>query len=226
MLLRVVGDVHGNYRAYRKIIKGRDQTLQVGDMGFEYLALGDLDPEKHRFFGGNHDNYDIVEEIPHYLKDFGVWESVVGPVFFIRGAWSIDHRWREEYFIRTGQKIHWEQEEMTVPELQRVIDLYCELKPPLVISHACPQGVIKHVTDREFQAHFGFSTDHELMSRTGLAMQAMFEKHQPKLWIFGHYHTSRVWTENGTKFICLNMCPEQGWYVDINADLEVEGNGN
>jgi hypothetical protein len=31
----------------------------------------------------------------------------------------------------------------------------------------------------------------------------MFEAHQPKLWIHGHWHVSRNAEYNGTRFICL-----------------------
>ena len=32
----------------------------------------------------------------------------------------------------------------------------------------------------------------------------MFEKHQPKLWFFGHHHKSWTMMIDGTQFRCLN----------------------
>jgi hypothetical protein len=41
----------------------------------------------------------------------------------------------------------------------------------------------------------------------------MFELHQPKLWVFGHYHTDYDEVIQGTRFVCVNK--------DIYRDLEI-----
>jgi predicted phosphodiesterase len=40
-------------------------------------------------------------------------------------------------------------------------------------------------------------------TRTGLALQAMFEIHQPEVWLFGHWHINKVQKIGATNFICL-----------------------
>lgn len=214
-MLRIIGDIHGNYREYRKIIKNVSQSLQVGDMGLDYLGLMDKDPDIHKFIGGNHDNYDHVHKILNYLGDFGVWKSDIGDIFHVRGAWSIDNEWRKNYEKTKGFKTWWEQEELTDEKFEECVKLYTEVKPKFVVSHACPQSIQKYVTDREFQAQFGFSTDQELTSRTCLYLQQMYEIHAPKVWVFGHYHTYKNWFQDQTRFICLNMCPDTKWFIDV-----------
>jgi hypothetical protein len=40
-------------------------------------------------------------------------------------------------------------------------------------------------------------------SRTSLALQEMFEAHQPSAWCFGHFHVKREFLIGETKFRCL-----------------------
>jgi hypothetical protein len=40
-------------------------------------------------------------------------------------------------------------------------------------------------------------------SRTSLALQEMFEAHQPSAWYFGHFHLNREFLIGETKFRCL-----------------------
>ena len=44
----VIGDVHGEYDEYLKIISEHEHTVQVGDFGFDYDVLKGVDPKKHR----------------------------------------------------------------------------------------------------------------------------------------------------------------------------------
>jgi len=48
-------------------------------------------------------------------------------------------------------------------------------------------------------------------TRTGQALQSMWEYHQPEMWFFGHWHETRDLTLNGTKFQCLGEMD----YVDV-----------
>jgi predicted phosphodiesterase len=58
MSITVIGDAHGQYDRYVKMARKRDYTVQIGDLGFKYGCLENLDGEKHKVVGGNHDNYD------------------------------------------------------------------------------------------------------------------------------------------------------------------------
>jgi hypothetical protein len=39
---------------------------------------------------------------------------------------------------------------------------------------------------------------------TGWALQELYNIHQPKLWIFGHWHRSKTIQHGKTKFMCLD----------------------
>ena len=60
-----------------------------------------------------------------------------------------------------------------------------------MITHDCPHEARKQL----------FGIDEKSITTNGL--QAMFESHQPDLWVFGHHHKSKNELINGTRFICL-----------------------
>lgn len=101
--LRIIGDVHGNMDAYIEIASQSQYSIQLGDMGFSYEKLHELDPAFHKVLGGNHDNYQIengkfVKQTPHFLGDYGVYEIPKLPkFFFVRGGYSIDRTRRREF---------------------------------------------------------------------------------------------------------------------------------
>ena len=74
---RIIGDVHGYWGRYHLLLRKAHFTLQVGDFGRDYATLSTVDADRHKFLGGNHDNYDKVEKWPHYLGDYGL-HSVPG----------------------------------------------------------------------------------------------------------------------------------------------------
>lgn len=190
-MLTVIGDVHGHYDQYERMARKREHTVQLGDLGFKYGCLKNLDPEKHKVIGGNHDNYDIIHEFPHYLGDYGT--SSLGGVefFFYRGAYSIDKQYR------TIGIDWWAQEENTIETFMEAREVYREKKPNIVISHCCPYSAIPHFLEPQYAHRI-------INSRTDWALQELFNIHKPKLWIFGHFHVSRSVVIEETKFICLN----------------------
>src|ERR1700678_4502205 len=79
--LRVIGDVHGQIdpddllagysQSYLAVTAGAAHSVQIGDLGngdaYDRL-IARVDANHHRFFPGNHDNYDRLP--PHNLGDF------------------------------------------------------------------------------------------------------------------------------------------------------------
>jgi hypothetical protein len=191
-MITLIGDIHGKYDRYHKIIRQTDRhpyTLQVGDFGFKYDTLNNVDPEKHKILGGNHDNYDTLPSIPHYLGDYG-YSSLNGvKFFFYRGAYSIDRQYR------TIGIDWWENEEVEIESFMKARELYREVKPDLVISHDCPEGISPYLLDPWSKIY---------QNKTGWALQELFNTHQPKLWRFGHYHKKWSMDVNGTNFKCLD----------------------
>ena len=187
--LRLIGDVHGHKDNYRKLCRKALYTIQLGDHAFDYLHLNGLDPNYHQILGGNHDNYDLITAWPHYLGDYGLHQIPgFGDVFFVRGAFSIDRH------LRTEGVNWWQDEEMSIRQGYRAIDLYKSIRPSFVISHTCPTDAISFVT----------KSGHLIPSRTSQLLNQMFAIHQPPIWVFAHFHTSLRFQINGTEFVCLN----------------------
>lgn len=210
-LFRVIGDVHGMTDPYVEIAKDAECSLQLGDLGFNYDCLKDLDPERHKVLAGNHDNYAKWEtskfihmQTGHWLGDYGVYSAPgFGDIFFARGGFSIDWQYRRE------GKTWWRDEEMSGTDMSKALEMYLDLKPDFVVSHECPGSII--------DLAFGQKTwDGEQLrpSMTAKMLDMMWNGHKPKTWLFGHHH--KTWTEEirGTVFRCI---PELG-FVDFDKD--------
>jgi len=191
--ITLIGDVHGKYKRYHEIIREKDRheyTIQLGDFGFDYSTLKNVDPKNHVFIGGNHDNYDKVDSVPHYLGNYGYVNDFNGvSFFFYRGAWSIDK------IYRTIGIDWWEQEENNIETFMQAREFYRSIKPDIVLTHDCPESVVPHLLKPGSRVY---------QNNTGWALQELFNIHQPKIWRYGHHHKSWRMTINGTDFRCLN----------------------
>lgn len=194
--LRFIGDVHGRITEYVSLCRDAEHTVQVGDLGFRRHydeVVRQLDPARHRFVPGNHDDYGNLP--PHSLGDFGVHEAAGVEMFFVRGAFSIDHKYR------TPQLDWWPEEELSRAQLEEAIDLYRQVRPRLVVTHDCPLSITPRVGDPRILRDFGFQE--EPRTRTQLTLQEMLEAHPPQRWIFGHYHRTVEFPAGGVHFTCL-----------------------
>lgn len=190
--LRIIGDVHGRLDEYKERLDLCEYSLQIGDMGFSYAGLSNLDPSRHRFFGGNHDNYDTIADCPNNLGDFGVWVvPKFGPIFWVRGGFSIDHMYRQKIAQQIGgilfNKTWWEEEEMSVGRCNEALELYKAYRPKMLVSHECPVNIVQHVSDPNFVLNFGYK-ESIIKTRTNQLLQAMTDFHPPKMHVFGHFH--------------------------------------
>jgi hypothetical protein len=176
--MTAIGDVHGFYGEYLRIIKNTGgHTVQVGDMGFDYTPIlsSGIDFSRHRFFKGNHDNFD-VDAAPFDLGRYGNTPDF----FWVSGAFSIDKHFRilgRDWFP---------QEELNYRETHDCMEMYAAVKPTVVLSHDCPRFI------------FGYK------SHTSVLLANLFEVHRPALWIFGHHHVSLYRNILGTEFKCLS----------------------
>lgn len=218
-LVRLVGDIHGktyDYRAYA-LVSGVDfrtrhlvepeYSIQVGDYGIGFFS--DFWHEKevewqtahpqHRFIRGNHDDPAKCKTMPGYIED----GTIEGDVMFIGGAWSIDHEWR------TPGVDWWSDEELSYEELDKLVTKYGQVKPDFLITHDCPTQVAYEMF---ISKGLGMSGVEQVKTRTGEALQAMFEIHQPKFHFFGHWHQTRELTLNVTRFVCLGELD----YIDVD----------
>lgn len=189
----LIGDVHGKISEYKRIVleSGEKESIQIGDMGFDYSELESLPlnvMESHVFFPGNHENYDKVFESAYCLGRFGYYKSHRQnlELFFIGGADSIDKQYRIEGVS------WWKNEEMNYTEAQECLDSYETLSPvDVVLSHDCPQFLANEL--------WGYHP-----SFTRKLLDGIFQIRKPKLWVFGHHHKSIDMTIDGCRFVCLN----------------------
>lgn len=190
-----IGDVHGKFNQYSRIIKQQQNTIQVGDLGvgFRRWPHGEnyanppydlMVKTGARFICGNHDNPTVCHNHSQNIKN----GTVENDMFFLGGAASIDQAYRNEGFD------WWEGEQDSISKLNQHVDVYVVTKPRIVITHDCPTEIVIRI----------HGAMHYPESRTQQALQSMFEIHQPDFWVFGHHHTSFRETINGTRFICLN----------------------
>lgn len=188
--IQLVGDVHGRFNELKSIIDVSSRlTIQLGDLGIGFLrgkkGLTNFkyNSDKFLFLRGNHDNPDVCRNHRNYLGEFGMYQGI----FYISGAWSIDWQWRT-----MGIDI-WKDEELSIQQLQSAIDLFAKKKPDIVVSHDCPNMVVKQLHPID-----------PIKTRTGQAMDTMMDAHKPSLWVFAHYHYS--WNRKilGTDFTALD----------------------
>lgn len=181
-----IGDVHGKKEEYIKLTNTAESTIQVGDMDFSYSHLKVLDPTKHVFIAGNHDNHDIVHECPNYLGRFGV-VNLGGLIdaFFVGGAYSIDKH------LRVEGKSWWRDEELSYSECGDCLSQYALVQPRIVISHDCPpviSGAVFGIMDKTITRNL---------------LGQMWARWKPEYWIFGHWHRSVRTTIINTNFVGL-----------------------
>lgn len=209
MSILIIGDVHGKTGDYKRLVRSMpsgQRSIQIGDMGlgFSGVRLHDMS-DNHKFFRGNHDSPEKCKASKHYLGDYGFLPE--DNLFWIAGAFSIDRAYRTEGVS------WWPDEELSIKELGEVYDLYIKVKPKYVISHEAPANAAARMLMGHTNMYGGasyFSSKLDCChSRTAQAMQAMFDVHKPKEWIYGHYHVSETFEVEGTKFTCV---PELGIY--------------
>lgn len=193
--MKLIGDVHGKFEKYKKILREHTDTIQVGDMGigFRRYPHGNFTQNppfdymidaNGRFIRGNHDNPASCRAHKQFIPD----GSVENDVMFIGGASSIDWQYRIEGYS------WWKDEELSDDEMKNINDIYIVTKPRVLITHDVAMEAIQYIPH----------THHFLdRSRTQLFLQSLWEQHQPEMWVHGHHHLTYENTCNGTKFIGL-----------------------
>lgn len=210
MLHRLIGDIHGrvyDYQSYA-IRDFKGPTIQVGDFGVGFagsywhdeLAEWQSNNPQHRFIRGNHDNLAKCKLMPGYIPD-GMIEN---DVMFIGGAYSIDAA------LRTEGVDWWRDEELSVAELSMLVDIYASVKPRVMITHDGPTDVTEQMFIKSGLAIGRFSAK-KINTRTGQALQAMFDIHQPDEWYLGHWHHTMAYKYGRTMFQCIGELD----YVDV-----------
>lgn len=214
--IRFVGDLHGHLYEFKLIVENTskeiDKIIQVGDFGigfgqsdYWHESLNDYMIENNIYFlRGNHDNPNQCKKMKSWIRD----ATVENDMMFLGGAWSID------YNYRTLGINYWDDEELSQEELYRAFEIYCLVQPKIMVTHDCPLTVSAEFFIKRGKSFSGV----QYKTRTGNALEQMWQSHKPKLHVFGHWHHDIDEVLEGTRFICLNEMS----YVDINLEtLEV-----
>ena len=199
--LTLLGDIHGYYDEYLNIIKDTEYSIQLGDFGFDYSCLQDVDSDRHKIILGNHDNYDNRPE-GFDLGDYGLVTFYDWDFFFVRGAFSIDCRQRWAHERSTGRRSWWENEQLSKKEMDYCLECYSYVCPDVILSHTCPAHISEIVGNPGTMSSFGWPEN--MVTATQGLLRAMWERHQPKLWCFGHYHKNWRYVEDQTTYYCVN----------------------
>ena len=207
--LLMIGDLHGKWESYRRLLEENETTkypdvsIQVGD-----FCIGYPDETEHlrnardsvfswgdnRFIRGNHDNVTACRQFKNFITD-GTYDAELD-LFSCGGALSINAPSLIE------DVTWWADEELTINELNLVVDAYIKTKPRIMVSHDMPGEVIGQM--------FPWANNQKWRSRTRDALQAMFDVHKPEFWFCGHWHNYMEKTINGTKMICLGELDAYG----------------
>lgn len=201
-----IGDVHGKFTSYKKIIKAHPNTIQVGDMGVGFpkltqrwddgveairLSSPPFDQMKEsgaRFIRGNHDYPAMCKKHKFYIPDMTIEDNMM----FVGGGLSIDKK------FRTPEIDWWPDEELSYNELNLMLDIYETSKPEIMVTHDCPDEIVPTIAmlcNYEIKVKFP--------SITRQAFDAALSIHKPKLWVFGHWHGSCDIKYKGCRFVCL-----------------------
>jgi predicted phosphohydrolase len=194
LLMRILGDIHGQRQDYFKLIEGIDQSIQIGDLDFNYDWLNVVDPKRHRFFTGNHDCNELAYKSPHNLGDFGVvpgWEKA----FFIRGGFSIDK------VNRIPGIDWWADEQLSWEKLDEALELYKKVQPEILLSHECSLDMVSKITDGRVAVAYGFPP--VIDTPTNITLQRMLNAHKPKMSLFAHYHRDFDKVIDGVRYVCI-----------------------
>jgi hypothetical protein len=191
----VVGDVHGKFGKFKKLIKGMDLCIQVGDFGYwpgwqSYEELQGFRIPVH-FCDGNHENHDLLARASNPLKSNLYYQprgSILGlpdgrNALFVGGALSVDKH------LRTPGHDWFPEETCCFLELP-------DVQVDVVFSHTCPEAWVPEVLKKVGGT---YATD-----PTGYVLQEVLEKYNPELWYFGHWHVSMEGSWKGTRWKALN----------------------
>ena len=212
----IIGDIHGRIFDYGRISGKRffdivnetdDQAelICVGDVGFinsyESIDLLQKYGLKFRSIQGNHEHFPSLISKSWFIPNLSIeeWDNL--KVMFVGGASSIDRN------SRVAGHDWFEEEQLSMPELYKALDLYEKEEPDILIAHTGPASFVEnHIPFKYWYSdatvvggcHIGAKP------RTESVFDLMFQIHQPKMWFMGHWHIDIDQIYQGTRFIVLN----------------------
>lgn len=208
-MLYFIGDIHGNFKALRKIIDNipsEATIIQVGDFGFwphlkdEWMAAHIERPIY--FIDGNHDHhpslYKVEEETELWPNAIFIPRSTVKEIdnfkiLFMGGAGSVDYKWR-----MNGMDYFPLLEEINQINIENVPE---DIKIDLIVSHTPPRDVIEECFDPAVLENF-FGISRHWKDKGSILLEDLRKKLGDPLLICGHMHRAVKW--NGVRILGIN----------------------
>jgi hypothetical protein len=231
----VCGDLHGSVRSSLKIFEfeakdtfsKEDVLIQLGDFGWvwNHFGVDDLQEEMLDAFAklpfsfavipGNHENYDVIFDLPMTEKwgaPVRVLEREGGEIYFLE---------RGESYLINGKRIlaiggalsidkhsripgveYWEQELLTKKEENRALDNIEKYKKfDYILTHTCPERVLEQFIPPNF-SHLG-----AVYCPVSKFLDIVQDEAEFGEWHFGHMHFDHEIEENGDYFRCHFLSP-------------------
>lgn len=195
--MRYIGDIHASPDMYSTALKGCTESIQLGDYGHGFITLDawpDIEGTGHRFIRGNHDDPALCRDDPQHIPSGP--SDLYPNHFFIGGGYSIDWEYRLE------DVSWWADEEHSPSELAVLVNAYGNAKPRIMVTHEAPYSVVRAMMPTKLMKR---------PSLTSRALESCLAVHKPKVWLFGHWHETKVITQGETIFMCLG----EGEFIDL-----------
>ena len=222
----VVGDIHGNPSLTSsknwpesKELGPQDVIIFLGDFGLfwkepmskqEFNWLKWLTEKSFQvcFIDGNHENFNLLEQLPQekaFDGNVGVYRLPEGKIYHLKrgeiyyinnkkiltigGALSIDKMYR------TVGRSWWPQELLSKGEENNTLDNLDDIgwEVDYVLTHTCPSYIIPEFLDGMYMPKYN-----DPVSRF---LEFIDNRLEFKEWHFGHMHTDRIY-DNGDFYCC------------------------
>ncbi|MBQ8024249.1 MAG: metallophosphoesterase [Succinivibrio sp.] len=215
-IVLIAGDFGG---IWNQCSKENDGTIKLHQKDMDFIKSLSKYPFKIISCLGNHENYDVINQLPRVdayggqiiklsdnveLLDRGYVYELDGYKFLsVGGAMSMDRRYRIEH------KSYWSEETITEADIVRAISSLKAVnnKVDFVLTHTCPSSIL------EKELSLSRNADPDYISKLKFALEndpsvKLLESLKHKInfteWYFGHFHVDRdVISENGHKYCCL-----------------------
>ena len=217
MKIYVTGDTHQennseklseeNFVEQKELTKD-DFVIIAGDFGYYWnekskkeIASREKLAEKPftiLYIEGNHDNYDLIENLPesewnggrvHIDERYGFIHLMRGQVYNINGnkiftfggAYSIDKKFRKQGISHWDRELPSEEEyEEGRKNLERV-----NYEVDYVLTHTCPLSIFHLIP--KMSMGYTFEPNYEIETY----LEEIYHKLKFKKWFFGHYHIDK-----------------------------------
>lgn len=208
----LISDVHGNKKVLRKLIieSLTNDIILMGDIGFGFTDgitmdfFNDYPDKKFMLIQGNHDNADYmislfnVKAITTYS---GYKFDYNTKTLYIPGAYSYDKN------QRTNGISWWDNEEMTMNQLQSLIDFVAtnchDIKN--IISHDCPVSM--------YHNFFPETTNSKTNMSLDFIKEIILEAETTVNWYHGHLHHGYSYRVGNLNMFGIGM--ETGIYLPL-----------